>query len=355
MKKTITTLFFLLAIAGFVTAQDNSSVDLEIPVLQRDLSPSIASIEIMSNLGDSTFIGILPSEYPNVRTNVIISKGVQRWLQEYVGQAFSSSFDTSGKKALWVFNALRVGKDSSNAGITSFVKLSADIYNNTLSGYQLENLFDTTLVSTDPNIDLGEELAIAINTLYDKSVANTSSAIKQQLQFSQIGNKPLTKSSLIQSLQAETNLKILSDSIYQTGVFKSFQEFIDNAPSITNFYTLVDSNSNQVQLYELTADSSSQLIANAWGISINNELYRYQDGQLYAIEKDGSSFTLSKYLDYRTRKNQAFFWRRYIGKRQGDDNPFNDAHVYRTALNINPSIKVEATQLNMATGTISID
>lgn len=356
MKKTITTLFFLLAMASFINAQDNSSVGLEIPVLQRDLPASgLTSIEIISSIGDSTFIGILPSEYPNVRTNVIIAGGVQSWLQDYATRAFSSFFDRNGKQILWVINALRLGKDSSDVGTTSFVKLSANIYSNTLDGYQLENSFDTTLVSTDPNIDLGEELAIAINALYDKSVANTSSGIKQQLQFTQTGIKPLTKSSLIQSLQAEINLKILSDSIYQTGVFKSFKEFTDNAPSVTNFYTLIDSNSNEVQLYELATDSSSHLIANAWGISINNELYRYQDGQLYAIEKDGNSFTLSKYIDYRRRKNQAFFWRRYIGKRQGNDNPFNDAHVYRAALNINPAIKVEATQLNMATGTISID
>lgn len=47
----------------------------------------------------------------------------------------------------------------------------------------------------------------------------------------------LTKMALIESLDSADNYKILADSIYPRGVFLSYQEFLNNAPSISNFYT----------------------------------------------------------------------------------------------------------------------
>lgn len=347
MKKYILTLSLSLLTAGSLLAQDNSKISLQLPVKKLDTSnDSIASIQVVSDLADSVFIGILPSTFPNVRTNVVIPEGVQIWLQDYVSQQFSGSFQPNGKELLWMINAIRIGKDSSARGAVSFTKLMAEIYTGTKGAYQLQNTFDTTITSAELTTDFGESLTIAIIALYNNSV-KPNRKVRQNL------NKRVSQSALMEAADASEDFKILADSIYPTGVFVTFNEFVNNSPSIGKFYTMVDTGTKEVQVYQVYEDSTSTLLADLWGICVNNELYRYKNGQLYAIEKEGEGFTLSKYIDFRRRKNQAFFWRRYIGERQGDNNPFNDAHIYRTSINGSPDIKIEAALIDMTTGEIS--
>lgn len=345
MKKYILTLSFYLLTAGFLFAQDNSTISLQLPVKKLDTSKdSIASIQVVSNLADSTFIGVLPSTFPNVRTNVVIPQGIQSWVQDYISEQFGNSYQPAGKDLLWVINTLRIGKDSSARGAVSFTKLTADVYAGSKGKYQLLNTFDTTITATELTTDFGESVTTAIIALYNNSVKPTRK-VKQ--------SKPSTQSAIMEAAEASDDLKILTDSVYPTGVFVSFQEFLNNSPSIAKFYTMVDTGTKEVQIYQVYDDSTSNMVPQVWGICVNNELYRYQNGQLYAIEKEGQGFTLSKYIDFRRRKNQAFFWRRYVGERQGDNNPFNDAHIYRTSINGSPDIKIEAALIDMNNGNIS--
>ncbi len=350
MTKYYTFLILLCFPFCILNAQNNTDIGLQLPVIKKTASPSgIASIEVMNGLADSTFIGVLPSAFPNVRTNVLIQQGVPSWLQDYIAMQFNGSFTAEGEKLLWIINGLRVGRDSSAGGVTSFVKLSANIFDNSADVYQLKNMFDTTIVSTDPNFDLGKNLAIAIGELFNSC---SSQDLNEKQKSNPVKGPVLTRSALLQSLDSAGDHKVLLDSIHPRGVFLSFQEFLNNAPSISSFSLAVDEHSKGIQFYEISTDSSARMISGVWGISINNELYRCQDGQLYAIEKDGNGFALSKYLDYRSRKNQAMFWRRFIGERQGDNNPFNDAHVYRASLGNDSSAKAEAIRLNMSSGNI---
>lgn len=140
--------------------------------------------------------------------------------------------------------------------------------------------------------------------------------------------------------------------LYPTGIYTSFEQFKDNAPAIPMFYVGVNRQTGEVNLYQLTSDSTKQLVPNAWGLAVGNELYKYQNGQLYAIEKDGNGFALSKYLDYQTRKNKALFWRRTVGNRQGDNNPYNDKHIYRAPTQ-DSTIHIEATHIDMKTGSLT--
>src|SRR5690606_25762446 len=133
---------------------------------------------------------------------------------------------------------------------------------------------------------------------------------------------------------------------YANGVYMSFDEFKNNSPSVRSFYTGVNSTTNKVSIYQIAVDSSSQLIQNAWGLSVNNELYFYTDGQLYPIEKSGNTFYMAKYLEPRTRKNQAIYWRRYVGAKQTDHNPYNDAHVLRKNVLTAKGVSLEATHLD---------
>lgn len=305
-------------------------------------------IDIISNIPDSALLGYLPSENVNDRKFIKPSDEINKWLQNFVDGQFESSSDTKSKKILWVIQDLSLGKDSTEKDVFSFVKLKADIYDNTAqntTNYQLINTFDTTWIIRSAKADFGQMIAVAFNDLYKQSIELKKSISNKRLE--QLTEKFTgTKEEIIKKVKLSNTHPILKDSIYPSGVYVSFNDFKNNSPSIKNFYTNVDSQSNMINLYQLLPDSSSQLVKKAWGISVNNELYFYASGQLYPIEKSGNTFYAAKYLEPKTRRNQALYWRQYVGKWQGDNNPYNNVHVLRKSTPAAANVSLEATHLD---------
>jgi hypothetical protein len=149
----------------------------------------------------------------------------------------------------------------------------------------------------------------------------------------------------------ELNNKILLTNRYSPGVYTSFEQFLADAPAISIFRIKVNKGTGSVELYKISGqDSAGILVKNAWGISVGNELYKINKGKLLAIEKVGSCFMLSKFVDPKLRKNNAIFWRNNIGSRKGVKNPFDIEDVLKTT-----SVKVQKiklTHLDMNTGEL---
>lgn len=303
-----------------------------------------SKIDVISNLPDSNNLGYIPSDVMNDRKYIKPSNSVSAWLQGFVDKQFSSNADAKANRLLWVIQDLSMGKDSTQKQAYSFVKLKADIYTGNALNYQLANTFDSTWV-VNGDADFGKMITTAFIDLYKNSVEQKRGI--GNIRFQQSSVKPSgSKNDIINQVKLSNNYQILKANEYANGVYTSFDEFKNNTPSIRNFYADVNNKNNQVELYQIAADSSSQLIQNAWGLSINNELYYYSSGQLYPVEKSGNGFYMAKYLDYRTRKNQAIYWRKIIGARQGDTNPYNDAHVLRKTVPAAKDVSLETTHLD---------
>lgn len=145
--------------------------------------------------------------------------------------------------------------------------------------------------------------------------------------------------------------RILNSDQFATGIYTSFEQFLDDAPAISSFKVKVNKVTGSVELYKINGqDSSGVLIKNAWGISVGNELYKINKGKLLAIEKVGSGFMLSKFVDPKKRKNNAIFWRNNIGSRIGVKNPFGNEDSLKTTSVKGQKIKL--THLDMNTGEL---
>src|SRR6185437_7300940 len=286
-----------------------------------------SKIDVISNLPDSNTLGFIPSDIVNDRKYIKPSGNVTTWLQSFVNKQFTSNTNSKADALLWVIQDLSMGKDSTQKESYSFLKLKADIYSGNESNYQMINTFDSTWVA-DGDADFGPMIAAAFIELYKNSTAVANGI--ENIRFHQSATKLSgTKNNIIVQIKG-SNTNAISNSVeYADGVYLSCNEFKNNTPSVGKFYADVNPANNQVVLYKIAADSSSQLIQNAWGLSVNNELYFFANGQLYPIEKSGNTFYMAKYLESRTRKNQAIYWRKIIGSKQGDTNPYNDAHVFR--------------------------
>jgi hypothetical protein len=303
-----------------------------------------SAIEIINNLPDSNILGYIPSEVMNKRKTIKSSMAITPWLQNFVNKQFAIDPDSKGEKLLWVIQDLSMGTDSTQKAVYSFVKLKADIYSADALNYEFVSTFDSTWI-VNGDADFGQLVSTAFIELYKNSVEKRNGIDNislQELSVKQTG----TKNNIINQVKLLHSYPVVKATEYPRGVYTSFAEFKSNQPSITNFYADVNKENNQVELYQIMADSSSQLIPKAWGISVNNELYFYADGQLYPIEKSGNTFYMAKYLELFTRKNKAIYWRRIIGVRQGDTNPFNDAHIFRKSVPPANEITLEATHLD---------
>lgn len=303
-------------------------------------------IELINNLPDSNNLGFIPSDVVNDRQYIKPSSTVTDWLQNFIDKQFGTN--GNGKELLWVIQDLSMGEDSTQSNIFSFVKLKADIYygsgqNN--STYQLVNTYDSTWIVSNGNADFSQMVGDAFIELYANSVAIKKGAASSRLQ--QLNNSIAgTKDEIIQQEKTSNNYAVLNTKQYQQGIYLSFNEFKNNTPAITNFYADVNAKNDQVELYQIMPDSSSQLIDSAWGLSINNELYHYAEGQLYPIEQSGNTFYVAKYLKPDARRNQAFYWRKYVGSKQTDNNPYNDAHELRKKVPGAKNVSLEATHLD---------
>lgn len=303
-----------------------------------------SKIEVINNLPDSNNLGFIPSDILNDRKNIKPFGNITTWLQSFVNNQFSPNANSKADALLWVIQDLSIGKDSTQKEAKSFVKLKADMYVGNESNYQLINTFDSTWIEHG-DADLGGMATMAFIELYKNSAEPTKgpgSIRFQQLPIKFTG----TKNDILVQVKGSHSDAILKADKYANGVYMSFNEFKNNTPSVSKFYAHVNPVNDKVALYKIAADSSSQIIQNAWGVSINNELYFYTEGQLYPIEKSGNTFYIAKYLEPRTRKNQAIYWRKIIGSKQGDTNPYNDAHVLRKVVPTAKNVSLEATHLD---------
>ena len=321
-------------------------------------NPSIASITISSRLTDSVFIGIVPSEVPNTRDILDAPNGIQNCFQTYVNKVYGPTFSSTGAKLIWAIDALSAGVDSSNDSKFSYVKIGVEILKpGSDQNYQKLARYDTLIVSTNSDIALGSQMATAINSLYTNSVKLASPPSLDNMKLTSSSIKVAKIGVLVDESGVNdnptTSWRILKDTTYINGVYMSFEEFKNNKPSIDRFTTEVDTTNDYIHILEFHPDSSTTELSDVWGIAVNNELYRYKDGGLYPIEKKGEGFVLSKYLDFSTRKNQALFWRRRIGPRLTDNNPYNDRHIYRIPIFNGSPLKVESTKINSVSGDFS--
>lgn len=306
-------------------------------------------IEAISNIPNPSSLGFIPSNVPNDRKYLKPSDEINTWLQNFVNHQFDSSTDPKAKKLLWIIQDLSLGKDSTQKDVYSFVKIKADIYDNSKlsnGNFQLVNTFDSTYFIKNAAVDYGQMIGSAFTDLYDNSIKLKYSTANYR--FAQIAEKLIgSKDDILNKIKLSANYPILKDTVYTPGIYLSFNEFKNNSPAITDFYVSVDSQSHRVNLYEIMPDSSNRLIDKAWGVSINNELYYYTSGQLYPIERSANTFYIAKYLEPRTRRNQAIYWRMYVGKGQGDVNPYNDVHVLRKKVDSQNNVALEATHLDV--------
>jgi hypothetical protein len=191
-------------------------------------------------------------------------------------------------RALWLsdgtYTLAELSKDT--AGISQIktkIRLKAEIYAEKAGVYIPLFRFDSTRMSRTRNYFMtGQDLAGMLNALADSAGIVLSKKGD--------GGRKLTLDDICRFNQSRYSAVIYNDSVLMVkGVYRDFQEFRDNAPSIQNFETI--DHKGKLLLY-LKEDGGSYYSRDAWGYCDGKNIYVMKDGMLVPAWKEGKAFYL---------------------------------------------------------------
>ncbi|QES88067.1 hypothetical protein [Rhizosphaericola mali] len=366
-------LWLLILICTISNAQTNSDYKKILHFPTKGIYQKKNELEKLSNNSilikyydrDSTVFGYLSAQNGNGIYQLSPEGTKKEFIDLLFKQISNYSYDIKNPNIVCTLNKLSISSDSSSSNI--FLHLKSDLYYKIEMNYRLGMSIDTVFLAegTDSvaclqaivnSIDYLCQKANTIKTPFVQNIPNLSKNI--QVNDGTFSISAIDSISIIHS----TILDDISSQISK-GIFMNFQEFLSNAPSITNSFWLspdTTSTNGNVALYVMKGDSSISKVNSAWGLSLGgNEIYMFNHAtQLIPIEKTSNGIVLSRYVDFKVRKNQAIYWRATIGRGWPQDaNPYERKRsISISSMNgkLLPSTSHPiATKIDIATGLLS--
>ena len=299
---------FLTAKAQYPTDNDLPEKAVKVKKIKLSTQPAeisapatpIAGIKVIPACGDTLRLGFVQVGMANKKISAVPDKPWITYLQDFADTRFKPAFTTSGAQLLWVVQDLRINERTFAMSEKAYVRLKADAYlSKDNVHYQLINSLDTVLLKggMDVTHKHDQNIAEVFELLWYRSVAAANTG----------ENATLALADILSKEQHRFALPILQTTTYKPGVYKTYQEFLNNQPSVEKFN--IEIKKRRVTIQELsTNDNAGPAIENVWGVCKDGELYKYYKERLVPIEQSGNSFVISNYLDAINRRNKAIFW-----------------------------------------------
>lgn len=260
----------------------------------------MSGIKVVGVCPDTSRLGFVQQGLINRKFGAVPDRSWGVFVQDFVTDAYKDIYVEPGVQLLWVIKDLRIGERSFALNEKAYVRLKATAYySEDKQNYRFLTNFDTILIHNgfDVTDKHNRQIAEAIHLLYaacsDHIGLDTSGALA-------------TEADITSKARERFHAPILQDSAYTEGVYRNYQEFLANAPSITNFEVVIKR--KKAQIYAKGADSSRTLVESPWGVCKKGELYKYNAEVLVAVERNGNAFLLSNYVEMSDRRNTAMFW-----------------------------------------------
>ncbi len=313
-------------------------------------SIAIADISIMQNVRDSLRLGFVLKGPDNQVAEIITKKTLTPFLQDHIYELYEDDFKKGGVKMFWVIKDLRIGEKTSKFAEYSYLRFNADAYiSREDSIYNFIATIDTVFASSsgaDVTAWHGAEIEDALKLLLKISIKNDADK-------SFVRGENLTKLQIVENGSMEKLLPILTAETYADGAYRTFNEFLNNSPSISNFEMSVVNKNTLVCLAENKMDT-----LNVWGLCKKGELYKFEEGALIPLEKYGKGFIISDFIKKVNRKNANAFAAAVIGGLAGSllQSSLSNKRLFlvKTIPQITKKrMQPDATCIDMETGELS--
>ena len=313
MKYRIQLLFWLVALSCYAEAQAQTGnakkttgtplsayhpIAIRLDSARKDLSEADARLfsrfEVIDERPDTTRIGIHTSAYMNMYSHtrqLIFDRPASREIAGYLNTHFAQPGAPYTAlvilRTLWLSdpNYIRedLVRDPDRRFEKTLIRLKAEIYAVKDGLYTPILRFDSLQVSLKANLtQFGYDLTGMLNDLADSASLLTTQKEGRSRQIS------LDQIRLFN--QSRFNTAITSDSTRTRGVYSSFEEFRNNAPSVLEYEIKKDK--GNILLYVKEAGGNSYYSRNAWGYCDGKDIYVMKNGMLHAAWREGNAFYL---------------------------------------------------------------
>jgi len=306
MKYPVPTLCLIaLSLSGLAQSSPSlaplSSVTIHLKPSGLSLPGAFSHFEVIDERADTARIGIhtfVPAILGHSRNRQLVfaqpaATEVAGFLNKYFTRPDSRWSALIVLRNLWLSDAnyLREEKvkDPDVLANRTHIRLKAEIYATSDGAYIPIVRFDTlqTYKRSNPYNNWNsyyslweDDLTALLSEMADSATSLTRSRVEN--------GRRLQWTDILQFNQSRFQTAITGSNVLTPGVYASFQEFRDNAPSIQNFE--VRNEKGEHLLYIKEANGSSQFSHDAWGYSDGKTIFIMRDGKLYPLWKEGKAF-----------------------------------------------------------------
>ena len=270
-------------------------------------SIAVSDIRIIQMVRDSVRMGYALKGMDNYVVTLKITKPLTSFLQDHIYRMYKHEFKKQGIKILWVLKDLRMGEKTAFMEY-AYTRFNADAYIS-----KDENLFkkactiDTVFV-VESGGDLskwhGEDIENAFGVLSKRVLLGAKNVLDQTAE-------EMTVEQIMAQSYQNLNAPILTDSIYNEGAYASFEEFLQNKPSIQKYEPVVI-DKKSIKFITKHQDKYADTL-DIWGICKAGEIYKYYEESLIPIEKQGTGFIISNFIKNSNRRNRNIVFLSMMG------------------------------------------
>lgn len=357
--KIFFSIFFFVFLFQPIVAQENNSYSKEKiirwPKFFKAQIPenvtAVAGIQVIPLVWDRERLGYVQVGLNNKKVSARPDKSFTPFLQEYIQKQYGDDYKKTGMHLLWIVKDLRINERTLFSNEQAFTRLKADAYFSADgTAYQFVVAFDTVI--RRGGVDLtgwhGQFIAEAFHLLLKQSLQKND-ALKTDASM-----ELLTVQEIVDKEKRKLNIPILNDMEYKEGVYASFNEFLENQPSITAFEAIKEN--EEIIFYEMAGTGKKQLPL-PWGVCKGGELYKCGKDDLIPLERMGNGFIISTYLENSNRRNNSLFWGAMLGGAVGAviaSATTTSAKIYTvTAIPYITKKQPEACAIDMTTGELT--
>lgn len=305
-RVTGTLLVFLLgALLNVACAQKKGKI-IKVPSKLEAGEFSVAAIKVFQAIPDSSYLGYAQKGLANSVVRACPDGPLTLFIQRYFDNGIHYSSDSGAKKFFVVIKELRINERTFAMKERAYARLQADAWVSAdAENYSLAASIDTSIMhgGMDVTASHGRNIGDLLFLLIHKAVAS-SGAAGEQAQL-------LTIEEVKRRANERFTVPVLLTDHYQNGVYMTYNEFLQNDPSVRHYSTQFNKKKGVRFFIKDSTGNEQEIIP--WGICKEDELYKYKEHNLIPVERVGNGFFISSYLENKRRRNNAVFWGALVG------------------------------------------
>ena len=311
-----TNIFYILLFWNFHLAAQNTDKNISLPDESINIRLAkfpiadfpkktlpVSDIRIAQMVKDSVIMGYALKGMDNYVVNLKMPKPLTDLLQRHIYRMYEDDFKKEGIKMFWVLKDLRMGEKTAFMEY-SYARFNMDGYISSDGVFYKKACTLDTVYVTESGGDVskwhGDEIETAFG-VFSKRVLRFAKDVLA-------GNsEQKTVQEILSQPYRNTSHPILKDTLYNEGAYLSFEEFLQNKPSIQNYEPVLIGKRN-IKFTKTNPQGGIDTL-NIWGLCKSGEIYRYSEETLIAIEKQGTGFIISDFIKNSNKHNRnlAFF------------------------------------------------